>query len=334
MCVVLHWNPLPLLLFILFTSAAVAVAALISLFYFIYRARDENKLHGRRPRPVSIRTASSSRIFFSKLLYPVSWVSQMIKTPCTRVYFAIRRTLHSAATVVRWRTTQHSTFDHDQLIHNSRWQKFLRERVLPASEQAVHAGIPMENFPIVRQSQMGTIIAYSLEYIRDVFARKVDESSVTTPKERYVLLLRGPKTESETELEPKFKDVVTDMLQFKQVTLIFLSLSEKFVIDYLEVLGSVKVLRSIAKIVISTLRFPCEICITLVRYVWRDISLLIILPRLNRNVNEIRKTEKSMCNPFDFKTVVAMSFLLRYLLLLLGRIVDLKICKQQATCFA
>jgi len=148
------------------------------------------------------------------------------------------------------------------------------------------------------------------------------------------LLLRGPKTESETELEPKFKDVVTDMLQFKQVTLIFLSLSEKFVIDYLEVLGSVKVLRSIAKIVISTLRFPCEICITLVRYVWRDISLLIILPRLNRNVNEIRKTEKSICNPFDFKTVVAMSFLLRYLLLLLGRIVDLKICKQQATCFA
>lgn len=226
MCVVLHWNPLPLLLFILFTSAVVAVAALLSLLYFIYRARSENKLHGRRPRPVSIRTASSSRKFFSKLLYPVSWVSQMIKNPCTRVYFAIRRTLHSAATVVRWRTTQHSIFDHDQLIHESRWQKFMRERVLPASEEAVHAGIPLENFPIVRQSQMGTIIAYSLEYIRDVFARNVDESSVTTPKERYVLLLRGPKTDTETELEPKFKDVVTDMLQFKQVTLIFFSLSK------------------------------------------------------------------------------------------------------------
>lgn len=152
----------------------------------------------------------------------------MIKNPCTRVYFAIRRTLHSAATVVRWRTTQHSTFDHDQLIHDSRWQKFLRERVLPASEEGIHAGILLENFPIVRQSQMGTIIAYSLEYIRDVFARKVDESSVTTPKERYVLLLRGPKTDSETELEPKFKDVVTDMLQFKQVTLNFVPLPTVF----------------------------------------------------------------------------------------------------------
>lgn len=152
----------------------------------------------------------------------------MIKNPCTRVYFAIRRTLHSAATVVRWRTTQHSIFDHDQLIHDSRWQKFLRERVLPASEEGIHAGIPLENFPIVRQSQMGTIIAYSLEYIRDVFARKVDESSVTTPKERYVLLLRGPKTDSETELEPKFKDVVTDMLQFKQVTLNFVPLPTVF----------------------------------------------------------------------------------------------------------
>ena len=103
--------------------------------------------------------------------------------------------------------------------------------MLPASEEAVHAGIPLENFPIVRQSQMGTIIAYSLEYIRDVFARKVDESSVTTPKERYVLLLRGPKTDTEAELEPKFKDVVTDILQFKQVTLIILSLSLRTVFD-------------------------------------------------------------------------------------------------------
>ena len=65
---------------------------------------------------------------------------------------------------------------------------------------------------------MGTIVAYSLEYIRDMFDRKVEDSSVSGSKERYVLLLKGPKTESETELEPKFKDVVTDMLQFKQVT--------------------------------------------------------------------------------------------------------------------
>lgn len=64
---------------------------------------------------------------------------------------------------------------------------------------------------------MGTIVAYSLEYVRGMFDRKVEDNSVSSPKERYVLLLRGPKTESETELEPKFKDVVTDMLQFKQV---------------------------------------------------------------------------------------------------------------------
>lgn len=91
--------------------------------------------------------------------------------------------------------------------------------MIPASEEAIHAGIPLESFPIVRQSNMGTIIAYSLEYIRDMFDRKVQDSSVSAPKERYVLLLRGPKTESEKELEPKFKDVVTDMLQFKQVKL-------------------------------------------------------------------------------------------------------------------
>ena len=217
MCVVLHWNPVPLLLFILFTSAAVAVVALISLLYFIYRSRSENKLHGRRSLTVPIRTARLSRAVFQNLLYPVSFISQMIKQPFTRVYFAFRRALHSAATVVRWRTSQQPIFDHDQLIHDSRWQKFLRERVLPASEQAVHEGIPLENFPVVRQSQMGTIIAYSLEYIRDVFYRKVDERSVSAPRERYLLLLRGPKTESEKDLEPKFKGVVTDMLQFKQV---------------------------------------------------------------------------------------------------------------------
>lgn len=89
--------------------------------------------------------------------------------------------------------------------------------MIPASEEAIRAGIPLEKFPIVRQSQMGTIVAYSLEYVRGMFDRKVEDNSVSSPKERYLLLLRGPKTESETELEPKFKDVVTDMLQFKQV---------------------------------------------------------------------------------------------------------------------
>lgn len=217
MCVVLHWNPLPLLFFILFTSAALAVTALMSLLFFLYRTRNEYKLNKRRSRPGSIRSTSSPRLFFSKLMSPVTWGSQMFTRGSTRVYLAIRRTLHSAANVVRWRTTQNPLFDHDQLIHDSRWEKFLRERVIPASEEAIRAGIPLEKFPIVRQSQMGTIVAYSLEYVRGMFDRKVEDNSVSSPKERYLLLLRGPKTESETELEPKFKDVVTDMLQFKQV---------------------------------------------------------------------------------------------------------------------
>ena len=231
MCVVLHWNPLPLLFFILFTSAALAVTALISLLFFIYKSRSENQLHGRRSRPVSIRTASLPRLFFSKLLFPFTWTSEMVTKTSSSVYLAIRRTLHNAANVVRWRTTQHSIFDHEQLIQDSRWEKFWRERVIPASEEATRAGIQLENFPIVRQTQMGTIIAYSVEYIRDMFARKVQDRSVTEPRERYVLLLRGPKTESETELEPKFKDVVTDMLQFKQVTCFFVFL---FLIDGLD----------------------------------------------------------------------------------------------------
>lgn len=222
MCVVLHWNPLPLLFFILFTSAALAVIASISLLFFFYRAKSENKLRERRRRPVSIRTASSPRLFFSKMLSPVTWTFHTITRSSSRVYLSIRRTLHSAANVVRWRTSQNPIFEHEQLIHESRWDKFWRERVIPASEEAVRAGIPLEKFPIVRQSQMGTIVAYSLEYIRDMFDRKVEDSSVCGSKERYVLLLQGPKTESETELEPKFKDVVTDMLQFKQVTTVTL----------------------------------------------------------------------------------------------------------------
>ena len=160
------------------------------------------------------------------MLSPVTWGSQMITRSSTRVYLAIRRTLNSAANAVRWRTTQNPLFDHHQVIHDSRWEKFLRERVIPASEEAIRAGIPLEKFPIVRQSQMGTIVAYSLEYVRGMLDRKVEDNSVSAPRERYVLLLRGPKTESETELEPKFKDVVTDMLQFKQVN----SLASKLLI--------------------------------------------------------------------------------------------------------
>ena len=41
-----------------------------------------------------------------------------------------------------------------------------------------------------------------------------------------------------------------------------------------------------------------------------------------------------MCNSFDFKTSVAMSFLFRSRLLLMVEFVDLKIRKQRATCFA
>lgn len=217
MCVVLHWNPLPLLFFILFTSAVVAVTAFILLLFFIFNSRSESQIHRRRPRPVSIRTARSLQFFTSKLLYPLTWTSEMITSSSIYFYLAIRRTLHNAAKVVRWRTTHHAISDHDQLIQDSRWEKFWRERVIPASEEAIHSGIQLKNFPIVRQTHMGTIVAYSVEYIHDMFTRKVQDRSVSTPKERYVLLLRGPKTESEVQLEPVFKDVVTDMLQFKQV---------------------------------------------------------------------------------------------------------------------
>lgn len=141
----------------------------------------------------------------------------MITSSSIYFYLAIRRTLHNAAKVVRWRTTHHAISAQDQLIQDSRWEKFWRERVIPASEEAIHSGIQLKNFPIVRQTHMGTIVAYSVEYIHDMFTRKVQDRSVSTPKERYVLLLRGPKTESEVQLEPVFKDVVTDMLQFKQV---------------------------------------------------------------------------------------------------------------------
>ena len=219
MCVVLHWNPLPLLYFILFTTAAaLAVTALVSLLFFVYRTRSESKLNVRRSRPVTIRTARSTREFFAKAFSPVNLASQMITSGSSRVYFAIRRTLHSAANVVRWRTSQNPVFDHEKLIHDSRWQKFWREKVIPASEEAIHAGIPLEKFPVVRQSELGTIVAYSMEFVRDMFDRKAGNSTVcSSSKERFVLLLRGPKTESEAELEPRFKDVVTDMLQFKQV---------------------------------------------------------------------------------------------------------------------
>lgn len=217
MCVVLHWNPLPLLFFILFTSAVVAVTAFILLLFFIFNSRSESQIHRRRPRPVSIRTARSLQFFTSKLLYPLTWTSEMITSSSVYFYLALRRTLHNAAKVVRWRTTHHAISAHDQLIQDSRWEKFWRERVIPASEEAIHSGIQLKNFPIVRQTHMGTIVAYSVEYIHDMFTRKVQDRSVSTPKERYVLLLRGPKTESEVQLEPVFKDVVTDMLQFKQV---------------------------------------------------------------------------------------------------------------------
>ena len=219
MCVVLHWNPLPLMYFILFTLAALAVTAFVSLLFFVYRSRSESKLNGRRSRTVAIRTTSSRRRLLQKASFPIKFASQMITSGFARVYLAARRTLRSAANVVRWRTSQNPAFDHDKIINDSRWERFWREKVIPASEEAIKAGIPLEKFPVVRQSKMGTTVAYSMEFVRSMLDRKLDDSNVSLPKERYVLLLRGPKTESEEELEPRFKDVVTDMLQLKQVIL-------------------------------------------------------------------------------------------------------------------
>lgn len=205
--------------FILFTLAALAVTAVASLLFFVYRLRSERKLNRRRSRTVTIRTTRSTRQLSRKASFPFNFASQMITSGVSRVYLAASRTLHSAANVVRWRTSQNPAFDHEKIIHDSRWERIWREKVIPASEDAIKAGIPLEKFPVVRQSKMGTTVAYSMEFIRGMLDRKLDDTNVSQPKERYVLLLRGPKTESEEELEPRFKDVVTDMLQLKQVIL-------------------------------------------------------------------------------------------------------------------
>ena len=218
MCVVLHWNPLPLVVFVLFTSTALAATGIIIILFYLWRSRTKKKNPERQSRMLVRKTTNSSPRVLSSLLYPVSWVSEASVRASVSAW---RRTLNSAASVVRWRTAERSLFDHEQLIHNKRWEKFSRERVVPsASEEIIHAaGIPLANFPIVRQSQMGNVIAYSFQYLRDVFVRKVEETYGASQRERYVLLLRGPNTSSQSELETKFKDVVTDMLHFKQVTL-------------------------------------------------------------------------------------------------------------------
>ncbi|EDO37708.1 predicted protein [Nematostella vectensis] len=151
----------------------------------------------------------------------------------SRVYAV--RTLHSAANVIRWKNSTEAAFDHEKILHDSRWERFWRERVLPADSELSHSDIPLDAFPVVRQTKLGVVVAYSLDYVKDIFARKASEPSVAGPKERYVLLLRSPKLDTQVQLEPLFKDVVTDMLQFKQEM-------KQELIDYKDIISSLQLL--------------------------------------------------------------------------------------------
>lgn len=204
MCVALHWSLFPLLSFILFSATLVLLTSLALIVYFVVRDEAARGL-------VSRKDSKETSLWTS----PLTWTKNMLcRAP---VYTALRRLYSNSANVIRWKNARDSKFDHEQIIHDARWQAFWRERVLPANNEFLRSDIPLDAFPVVRQTELGLVIAYSLDYIKDIFARKdVDEPSVS-PKERYVLILRSPKTESNDEIEPAFKDVVTDMLQFKQV---------------------------------------------------------------------------------------------------------------------
>ena len=215
MCVIMHWNPFPLLFLILLTAIVLTALLLGLLAICAFKARAKEKTTERkRPAKLSRRSGITGTAI---LLSPMYSAYNMIARTAVPVYLACRRTLHSAASVIRWKTPEKSTLDHEQLIHDSRWQTFCKERVLPASSETFQGIIPLEHFPLVRQSQLGTLVAYSVDYVRNMFTRDEGEESVAVPRERHVLLLRGPKTRSEGETEPLFKDVVTDMLQLKQV---------------------------------------------------------------------------------------------------------------------
>ena len=216
MCVVMHWNPFPLLLIILLAALGVTTL-LLGLLIAVFRPRSQE----RRDQPHSrARVYSPLRSGWSKSVFsPLASARSMFARAAVPVYSVCRRTLNSAASVVRWKTPEKAVFDHEQLIHDARWQKFWRERVLPATSEHLQGLIPPEHFPVVRKSQLGTIVAYSVDYVKSMFAPDESKPSTTVggSRERYVLVLRGPKTESEAQTEPMFKDVVTDMLQLKQV---------------------------------------------------------------------------------------------------------------------
>lgn len=211
MCVVFPLNPFPFLEWILFIALGLLALALSSLLWIVYSEYSERTKAKESPRKSKPRrtTGNSGE---NVLLYPWIWTSTMLARPFAFFYHAFRRTFTSFS----WWRSEQTHFDHKQLAYDSRWEKFWRERVLPADSEQLRSCIPLDLFPIVRQTQLGTIVAYSERYVQEVFARSSRESQ-GSPRERFVLVLRGPKSKNESNTEPRFKDVVTDMLQLKQV---------------------------------------------------------------------------------------------------------------------
>jgi len=208
MCVALHWSLFPLLTFILFCATLLLLTSIALIIYFVVRDQSES------PRTIRSPKTSRAKHFWSS---PLSWTKDMLcRAP---IYTAIRRQFSNASNIIRWRNSTEAKFDHDQILHNARWQAFWRERILPANNEFLRKDIPLDAFPVVRQSQLGLLIAYSSDFIKDIFARKeeIDSQAAISPTKQYVLILRSPRAEQNDEIEPAFKEVVTDMLQFKQV---------------------------------------------------------------------------------------------------------------------
>lgn len=220
MCVVFPVNPFPFLEWILFVSLVLLAMAISSLVWLVYNEfserRARTKQSPRKSKPRWTLGNSSSDI----LVYPWLWMSTMVARPVAYFYHVFRRTLSSFT----WWRSEGSLFDHKKLAHDSRWEKFWRERVLPADSEQLRSSIPLDLFPVIRQTQLGTVVAYSEQYVQELFVRSSQQTQ-TSSKEKYVLVLRGPRSENENGAEPRFKDVVTDMLQLKQVRGILLVIS-------------------------------------------------------------------------------------------------------------
>lgn len=207
MCVALHWSLFPLLTFILFFATLVLLTSIALIIYFI--VRDQNESRTLR----STRTTRENNFWSS----PLTWTKNMLcRAP---IYTAIRRQFSNASNIIRWKNSTESKFDHEQILHDARWQAFWRERVLPANNEFLRSDIPLDTFPVVRQSQLGLLIAYSQDFVRDIFVQKekVKSGASNSSRRQYALILRSAGAEQNDELEPAFKEVVTDMLQFKQV---------------------------------------------------------------------------------------------------------------------